>query len=47
MYQKPFRITSKKLSNPSDSLNSNVGKGYCEKDGKHFFVTPEGRQSLG
>ena len=36
-----------RLSNPADCLNKNVSKGFCEKDGSHFFVTPEGRKSLG
>ena len=36
-----------RLSNPAHCLNKNVAKGYCEKDGKQFFVTPEGRSSLG
>ncbi len=36
----------KKLTNASDSLNSNVKKGHCEKKGKEFFVTQEGRDSL-
>jgi hypothetical protein len=36
----------KKINNPSDCLNQNVGKGYCEKDGKEFFVTKEGKNSL-
>ena len=36
----------KRLSNPSDSLNQNVSKGFCEKEGKAFFVTPEGKDSL-
>lgn len=31
-----------KLANASDTLNQNVGKGYCEKDGSQFFVTQEG-----
>lgn len=35
-----------KLSNPADCLNKNVSKGYCEKDGKGFFITPDGIQSL-
>lgn len=35
-----------RLANPSDCLNKNVSKGYCEKDGRKFFVTPEGRKSL-
>jgi len=36
-----------RLANPSDCLSKNVSKGYCEKDGRKFFVTPEGRKSLG
>jgi hypothetical protein len=36
-----------KLTNASDCLNSNVEQGFCEKDGKHFFVTDEGRTNLG
>ena len=36
-----------RLSNASDCLNKNVGKGFCEKDGKQFFLTPEGLAQLG
>ena len=37
-----------KLTNPSDALNQNVGKGLAEKDGDNgFFVTGPGRESLG
>jgi hypothetical protein len=36
-----------KITNPSDTLNKNVGKGYCEKQGNQFFVTPDGLASLG
>lgn len=37
-----------KLTNPSDALAKNVGKGHCEKDGsKNFFVTSEGFKELG
>jgi hypothetical protein len=37
-----------KLTNPSDCLNGNVKRGFCEKDGKkQFFVTDEGRTNLG
>ncbi len=36
-----------RLSNPSDALGKNVGKGFCDKDASGFFVTPEGRASLG
>jgi len=35
-----------RLGNPSQCLNDNVSKGYCEKDGKQFFVTQEGKVSL-
>ena len=36
-----------RLTNASECLNQNVGKGFCEKDGaKEFFVTEEGRLSL-
>lgn len=37
----------KRLANPADCLNKNVAKGFCEKDGNEFYVTPEGRASLG
>jgi len=37
----------KKLGNPADCLNQNCSKGYCEKKGKAFFITPEGRAALG
>ena len=36
-----------RLSNASEGLNRNVGKGFCEKDGKTFYVTPEGFTELG
>jgi len=35
-----------RLGNPSDCLNKNVSKGFCEKDGREFFVTQEGKKSL-
>ena len=35
-----------RLGNPSDCLNQNVSKGHCEKDGKEFFVTDDGKNSL-
>ena len=37
----------KRLSNPADCLGKNVAKGYCEKVGNEFYVTDEGRASLG
>jgi hypothetical protein len=37
-----------KIGNPSEYLNQNVKKGYCEKDGsKNFFVTSHGFEELG
>lgn len=36
-----------RLSNPSDCLNKNAAKGLVEKDGRTFFLTPEGLASLG
>jgi hypothetical protein len=35
-----------KLSNPSDCLNKNVAKGHCVKEGKEFYITPDGHKSL-
>lgn len=37
----------KRLSNPSDALNQNVRKGFCEKSPEGFFILPEGWQALG
>jgi hypothetical protein len=37
----------KRLGNPADCLNKNVGKGFCEKTGNGFFITPDGLQSIG
>lgn len=36
----------KRLGNATQCLNDNVSKGYCEKEGKQFFVTEEGKMSL-
>lgn len=36
----------KRLSNPADCLNKNVAKGYCEKKGNGFFITPDGLKAL-
>lgn len=35
-----------RLGNPADCLKKNVSKGNCEKDGKQFFVTDDGKNSL-
>jgi hypothetical protein len=37
----------KRLGNAAVCLNRNVSKGYCEKKGDGFYITPEGQQSLG
>lgn len=36
-----------RLTNASDALSKNVGKGFCEKEGNQFFVTQEGKEHLG
>ena len=36
-----------RLTNPSQCLSNNTNSGYCEKDGKGFFITQEGLASLG
>lgn len=36
-----------KLTNPALCLIGNTKKGYCDKRGKSFYVTPEGLSSLG
>jgi hypothetical protein len=41
------KASQSKINNPSDKLNQNVAKGYCEKDGKDFFVTQEGKGHMG
>ena len=35
-----------RLSNASHCLAQNIKKGYCEKHGREFFVTDEGKGSL-
>ena len=37
----------KRLGNASECLNANVSKGFCEKNGSYFYVTPEGLKDLG
>jgi hypothetical protein len=37
----------KRLSNPADTLNQNVSKGFCEKTKEGFYITPEGLKKLG
>ncbi|MCZ6655171.1 MAG: hypothetical protein O7D91_19345 [Planctomycetota bacterium] len=36
-----------RLGNPSDCLSKNIGSGHCDKDGREFFVTDDGRAELG
>ena len=44
---KALRDAKLKLpGNPTQCLNQNVSKGYCEKVGKEFYVTGEGKSSL-
>ncbi|MBI2858771.1 MAG: hypothetical protein HYX90_06815 [Chloroflexi bacterium] len=35
-----------RFGNPSDMLAKNIAKGCIEREGKQFFVTDEGRDSL-
>lgn len=37
----------KRLGNASESLSQNVKQGFCEKEGKQFYVTEEGKRKLG
>jgi len=37
----------KRLANAADCLNRNVKQGFCEKEGKQFYVTEEGKRRLG
>lgn len=37
----------RRLNNASDCLNKNLKKGFCEKEGNQFYVTEEGKRSLG
>ncbi|WP_156993644.1 hypothetical protein [Terriglobus sp. TAA 43] len=36
-----------KLTNPTQCLNRNVGKGHAVKDGSQFYVSDDGRTELG
>jgi hypothetical protein len=35
-----------RLTNSSDCLNKNVSKGFCEKQGNQFFITPKGFEGM-
>ena len=37
----------KRLGNPSDCLNKNVTRGFCEKTSGGFFITSDGWRHLG
>jgi hypothetical protein len=39
--------SQRKLNNPALCLIGNVKKGFCEKEGNQFYVTEEGKRSLG
>ena len=41
------KANQSKLGNASECLNKNLSKGFCEKDGNDFYITDEGRSSLG
>ena|SRR5688572_8656985 len=35
------------LGNPAQCLINNISQGFCHKEGKLFYVTPEGRTDIG
>lgn len=35
-----------RIGNPSECLKKNIAKGFIEKDGDQFYVTPEGKSSI-
>jgi hypothetical protein len=37
----------KRLGNAAECLNQNISKGFCEKQGGGFYITPEGLKDLG
>lgn len=37
----------KRLGNAAECLNQNVSKGFCEKQGNGFYITPDGLKDLG
>ena len=36
-----------RIGNPADCLGKNITKGLCEREGNEYFVTNEGKVSLG
>lgn len=40
------KANQNKINNPSETLNQNISKGFCEKDDKDFFVTQEGKEHM-
>jgi len=35
-----------KITNPSHQLNQNISQGYCQKEGRGFYVTPQGVENI-
>lgn len=35
-----------KITNPSHQLNQNIAQGYCQKEGRGFYVTPQGVENI-
>jgi VIT1/CCC1 family predicted Fe2+/Mn2+ transporter len=35
-----------RLTNPTECLNQNIRKGFCEKAGKEFYVTDQGHNEI-
>ncbi len=35
-----------KITNPSHQLNQNIAQGFCQKEGRGFYVTPQGVENI-
>ena len=35
-----------KITNPSHQLNQNIAQGFCQKEGRGFYVTPQGIENI-
>lgn len=35
-----------RITNPSHQLNQNIAQGFCQKEGRGFYVTPQGVENI-
>lgn len=35
-----------KITNPSHQLNQNMAQGFCQREGRGFYVTPQGVENI-